>query len=394
MNRTVLHIIYSLHRGGAERLIETYLRTDGAGRYEPIVCSLTGGGDLAGEMERAGARVIHVGKRFRGDVSIVMKLSRLFREENVDLLHLHNAPAVFWGASAAVLHGGRVPIVITEHRPYLPAALPWIYEVLYPRLASRASTIICVSENARESYLCRYPRLADRYVTIYNGVRTDPFESIPSKAECREFFGLPTGAALVGSVGRLVPVKNHLGLLEAFRLVRPQAPNAHLAIAGEGALREIIASRSRELGIADAFSIIEPTSRIEQFYGALDVFALPSISEGLPLTLLESFAAGVPAVATSVGGVPEVIDHGENGYLVPGAGASTDNGALSTQDGTRELAERIAELLKSPDKASRLGENGKAKVLRLFTAERMVERMHAVYDRALGARSVPVSPPK
>jgi glycosyltransferase involved in cell wall biosynthesis len=392
MKRTVMHIIYSLHRGGAERLIETYIHTGGGEKYEPAVCSLTGGGDLAEAMERAGAHVIRLGKRFRGDLSIVMKLANVIRGEKTDLIHLHNAPAVFWGTAAAVLHGINSPIVITEHRPYLPSALPWIYEVLYPCLLKRASTIICVSDNARESYSRRYPHLADRYVTIYNGIRTGTFETIPAKAECRTFFGLPPEAALVGSVGRLVPIKNHIGLLEAFRLVRAEVPNAHLAIAGEGALRERIVSKSRELGIADAFSIIEPTSSIEMFYGALDVFALSSISEGLPLTLLESFAAGVPVVATGVGGVPEVIDHGENGYLVPGTDGRPDGGSPPPAGIVQELAERIAGLLSDPGAASRLGENGRMKVHRLFTAERMVEKMHVIYDNALGSHPVPASP--
>ena len=135
MRHRVLHVIYSLYHGGAERVIETAHLGGDRRRFEYLVCSITGGGDMIDRMSNAGSRVFLLGKRRRGDVTAVTKLANLIRREKVDLLHLHNSPGMFWGTLAQIASATGVPIVRTEHNPYLPrrcpalpAALPAIHE--------------------------------------------------------------------------------------------------------------------------------------------------------------------------------------------------------------------------------------------------------------------------
>jgi glycosyltransferase involved in cell wall biosynthesis len=367
----ILHIIYSLYRGGAERLIETQILVSKRRDYEIVVCSLAGGGDLVEAMETAGARVFLLSRRHKGTPASLLQLIGLIRRESIDLLHLHNSPGALWGTLAAVLGGLRIPIVRTEHCPYLPGSVPLIYRVLYPYLSKRAARIICVSDSARETFIDRFPALADRYTTIHNGIRPELFDNLPPKAECRQHFNLPAKAILLGTVGHLVPVKNQIDLIEALRLIRSRVPEAHLAIMGEGELETALKARASSLGVSESLSLIPATPRVELFFGALDIFALSSRSEGMPLTLLEAMAAGLPVVATRVGGIPEVIEHGETGYLVPAGSPPM-------------LAEQLSGLILNHETALEKGLRGRERVQRRFTAERMVTRIEKVYDEVLG----------
>ena len=373
MRYRVLHVIYSLYRGGAERVIETQLLGGDRRRFEYLVCSITSGGDLIDRMSNAGSRVFLLGKRRRGDFTAVTKLANLIRREKVDLLHLHNSPGMFWGTLAQIASATGVPIVRTEHNPYRPEAMPPLYRWLYPRFTKRASRVICVSERVRRSYADRFPSLAGTYMEIPNGIRMQDYERVPPRAECRAQFKLLPGAKLIGAVGRMVPVKNHKLLIEALFRVRQTVSDVHLAIIGEGELRESLAAYAADLGVSEYVSLVKETQKIDYFYGAIDIFCLSSDSEGMPLTVLEALAAGVPVVSTEVGGIPEVIESGKTGYLVPKGSAEF-------------LAKRIVELLQDPSKAAEFALAGRSMVRERFPAEKMIEAIETVYEEAL-ARS-------
>jgi glycosyltransferase involved in cell wall biosynthesis len=370
MKRRVLHVIHSLHRGGAERVIETQILCGDRRRYEILVCSITGGGDLIDRMSNAGARVFLLGKRRRGDVTTVTKLANLINVERADILHLHNSPGMFWGTLAQSICGRRAPIVRTEHNLYLPGAMPRLFRMLYPRFTKRARRVICVSDVVRRSFVEAFPKLADRYVTIPNGVRVQDYEKLPPRHECRAQFHLAAGERLVGTVGHMTPVKNHRLLIEAFARVREKAPDVNLAIIGEGALRGKLADYAADLGVSEYVSLVKESKLIDSFYGALDVFVLSSDAEGMPLTLLEALASGVPVVATEVGGIPEVVESGKTGYLVPKGSAEF-------------LAKRILELLQNPDKAQAFALAGRAMVRERFPAAKMVAGIEKIYDEVL-----------
>jgi len=341
-------------------------------RYEMLVCSLTSGGDIIDRMTAAGARVFLIGKRMRGDITPITKIANLIQAEKVDLLHLHNSPGAFWGTLAQIVSGTRVPIVRTEHNPYLPHLMPGIYRALYSRFIRRAKRIICVSEMVRRSYVESFPSRAGRYVTVLNGVRVEDFENLPPRPECCADFKLAPEIRLIGTVGRMTAVKNQRLLIEALYLLRSKGTEAHLAIIGEGELREKLGAYAGDLGVSEYVSLVKETRNIAEFYGALDVFCLSSDSEGIPLTLLEAMAAGVPVVSTEVGGIPEVIEDGVNGCLVPPGAPES-------------LAKRVDEILGDPARGAELAAKARETVRTRFTAERMIRETEKIYEEVLSA---------
>ena len=370
MRHRILHIIYSLYRGGAERLIETQALKGDQERFDYLACSITGGGDLAQEIEAAGARVFLMGKRRRGDLAVIPRIARLIEREKIDLLHLHNAPGTFWGTLSALCSRRKVPIVRTEHRPWQPHALPLIYRSFHRALAEKAARIICVSDHVRSSHVERFPGLAGRYVTVLNGVRIDAFGGLPDVRGARAMFKLPPDTPIVGTIGRLVPVKNQRLLIDAFASVHAERPDAHLAILGDGPLGESLATHSADLRLSNDISFVRSSPSAEVFLRCLDVFALSSDSEGMPLTLLEAMAAGVPAAVTGVGGIPEVIENGTDGYLVPPSSSEL-------------LARVISSLLSHPGEAREMGQRAREKVERFFSAERTVRETERIYSELL-----------
>jgi glycosyltransferase involved in cell wall biosynthesis len=374
MRRRILHIIYSLYRGGAERLIETQALTGNRELFEYLVCSITGGGDLAEAIESAGARVLLMHKRHRWDLTIIPRIARLIVKQRIDLLHLHNIPGTLWGTLASDLAVRRVPIVRTEHRPWIPERLPWVYRALYPYFMKRTARVICVSGFVQSTFVKRFPRFATKFVSVPNGVRIDAFRGLPDKQSARARFKLPLDIPVIGTVGRLEAVKNHRVLIDAFARVHTAFPRAHLAILGDGPLKESLASHAADLRLSNEVSFVKSTASAEVFLRCLDAFALSSDSEGMPLTLLEAMAAQVPVVATGVGGIPEVIEDGVDGRLVPRGSADA-------------LADAILSLLTPSEESAAMGRRGREKVERLFSAERTIGETERIYSEILGTET-------
>ena len=374
MKIRILHIIYSFFDGGAEHLIANLASRADPARFVHGICVLGSGGKMVADLRRKGVGIALLEKRTGPDPMIVRRISRHISTVLPDIIHLHGCPAGFWGTAASFFGGKNIPIVRTEHRPWLPGDLPFLYRSTYRWQATRASRIIAVSEHAQRSFLASFPALGEKFVTIHNGIDPGNFDKEArggrSREQCRKWFGLPRGALIVGTVGRLVPVKNHLLLLGAFARVKSSVPEAHLAILGGGELENTILTEAARLGLRESISIFPPTPAVPLFLGALDIFALSSNYEGLPLSILEAYASGLPAVATSAGGIPEVVEDGVNGYLCPPEDAAA-------------LAAGIAKLAASPSLRAEMGEKGRRRIAEHFTASRCVAETEKVYSRVL-----------
>jgi glycosyltransferase involved in cell wall biosynthesis len=242
-------------------------------------------------------------------------------------------------------------------------------KVLLNRLASTLTDrVVAVSADAADVALHLENVPETKVVTISNGVDTTAFRPADPRA-ARALLGVPAGGFHVGVVARLAAVKDHATLLEAFALLRNERPDAHLTLVGDGPERAALLDRSRALGLIGSVCFVGARRDVAALLPAFDVFALSSTSEGISLTLLEAAAAGLPIVATRVGGNAEVVLDGATGTLV------------SPCD-PRAFAAALAALSRRSDRAA-VGLAGRAHVERWFSVERMARAYQDLYSEVL-----------
>jgi len=361
----VLQLLQGLAIGGIERMVLDLVFACAPERVETQFCTFDRQGPLAGDVLARGMS-IHSRKRRGGfDVGYVLWLARLLRRERIRILHGHNATAFFYGAAAASLVPG-TRFLYTEHDRAFPT--PWRERGLHALLARRVDAVVTVSSTLRDN-LVRYEAFPPGRVTVIkNGVALRP--ATRTREAMRAALDLgdrPTA----GIVARLAPVKNHELLLRAWKQVLERSPAAVLLVVGNGSQEPRLRAQAESLGLGDAVRFLGFRLDIPEILQALDVFVLSSRSEGLSLTLLEAEAAGLPIVATRVGGNPEVVRDGESGILVPSGEPEP-------------LAEALARLLQDPKLRARMGEAGRVLYRQQFTLEAMVQGYERVYRRLAG----------
>jgi glycosyltransferase involved in cell wall biosynthesis len=360
----LVHLITELDSGGAQMALLRYLTHHDRSRYRPMVVCLYNGDRVVAQQIRAlGIEVVDVGLTRPYRLDALWRLYRLLRRKRPLILHCWMFHANLIGRVIGRL--ARVPVIITARRN-VEIGGPWRERA--KRLTRRLDdAVIAVCELARQVEIEHTGAAPDKVVTIYNGI--DPFPAVPSEtvAQLRHDFGLPPDAPVVICVSRLHPQKGHDDLLRAWQHVMAVQLDVHLLIVGDGE------RRSELEGLATKQPHIHFTGQRHDVIHLLalsNLLVLPSLWEGLPNVVLEAMAAGLPVVATAVGGTPELVIDGESGLLVP----PRDPAAL---------AEAIVTLLTDPDLAQRLGENGRLRVSNQFTIQQIVQQTEGLYQRLL-----------
>jgi glycosyltransferase involved in cell wall biosynthesis len=371
----VLHLITRLPFGGAERLLVDIVRRLDAGRFESLVCCIQAKGELAAELEAGGTRVLCL-ERMRSrrfDFAAVRDLARLMRAERISLVHSHLYHANLYGRLAAAL--ARVPAIATVHNIYARSKL---HRRLLNRWLARISTrVVAVSDEVRRDLLEVDGLQTEKVVTVHNGIDLQRVATPLSREAARVRLDVPFDALLVGCLGRLEEQKGHTFLLQAFAQLASQpgpAAPLHLVLAGDGRRRKDLEAQAAALGIASRTRFLGARRDVAEVLRALDIYAMPSLWEGLPLALLEAMAAGVPVVASDVGGVAEVLGGGEWGLLVPPG----DAGALGAA---------LGRLAGEPGLRARLASTARQRVAARYGVDTMVARLAALYEDALRGRA-------
>jgi glycosyltransferase involved in cell wall biosynthesis len=363
----VMHVIEAMDTGGAESLVVEHARL-AAPEVETIVVALNRGGPALEAARAAGARTLLLAKggaRLAG----LAALTRLMRAERIDVVNGHNPTGGLYGALSARLAG--VPVVLrTEHSFHFPGRHSRVYPLLERWSTALTDRVVCVCEAVRASHA---PRLGNpgRFVVILNGVAEGP-PPRPRPAT-RVELGVAPAEPVVLAVGSLTRQKAQHTLLEALARGGGALGKARLWIAGEGPRRAELESLARALGIEGRVRFLGARRDVADLLEACDVFALPSVREGLSVTLLEAMRAGRASVATRVGGCSEAIEDGVTGRLVP----PEDPGSL---------AAALAETLADPARAAQWGRAARERWRARFTAERMVRESESLYRSELARR--------
>jgi glycosyltransferase involved in cell wall biosynthesis len=360
------HLIESDGPGGAERMLATLAGgLQAAGAENVVVAPARGEGWLAHELRGTGVRVelFHLDRPF--SPMLARWLTATLRRHRVALAHSHEFTMAVYGAWAARQAG--IPHVVTMHGSRYYAGR------LRRRIAMRMAvalsrSVVAVSQGLKRHLSRDLLVRASRIDTIPNGAQLTPVAQSALRAELR----LGEGDQLAVAIGSLYPVKGHRFLLEALALLAERYPRLHVAIAGRGELEAGLRARARDLRVEGRFHLLGLRSDIANLLAAADVFVLPSLSEGVPLAVLEAMLAGRPIVATAVGDVPTVLMDGRAGVLVPPGDAAA-------------LASGLAQLLADPTQARRLSTAASERAAEAYTVDTMLERYVSVYDRLMAS---------
>jgi glycosyltransferase involved in cell wall biosynthesis len=293
----IVQLLPSLELGGMERLAVDLARQQKAEGHEPSIYCTSHPGQFASEARAANVPVHSFGKTAGFSLRLIRDLASRLRVDRPDVLHAHNALVLHYAVAAARL--ARVPVVINTRHGGNANWDPHC-ERIWRHAVRWIDSLVFVSEGVREFYATR-DRLSRRNTAvIYNGIDVDKFtyhSAHPTAA-------LPTFR--VGSVGRLVPAKDHVTLVRSFAMVSAAIPKAELHILGEGPCRASISQTAESLGVSHRVFLHGASLDVPGFLSTLDLFVLSSIDEGLPISLMEAMAAGLPVVSTRLPGLTEL----------------------------------------------------------------------------------------
>ncbi|WP_075292059.1 glycosyltransferase family 4 protein [Pararhizobium arenae] len=307
------------------------------------------------------------------------RLRETLRDGDFDVVHTHMSKAALIGGLAAALSGIPVTVNTAHNIGFLALSNPlakglfWLYDRLL--FAMTADAVITVSQRVRDGIVGS--RIAPTYkvFAIHNGIDAGRFSvESGSRDLVRQAFGIAATQPVVATVARLVWFKGLHDLLDAAGIVSRQVPEVRFLIVGSGPQHDELRAKCLTDGISKNVIFAGERRDIPDILSSADVFALTSVSEGLPISILEAMAAGLPVVATDVGGVSEIVDDGKTGFLVPSRSPS-------------DVADRILRLLASPDDRQTFGAAGKRRVVRAFSPEHMIAQTAHLYDRLLTAKA-------
>jgi glycosyltransferase involved in cell wall biosynthesis len=315
----LLQVTEDLGFGGLERVVATLCRSIDPQLVECGVVCLRDGGIFADQLRTEGFTVLQLEyRRGKPDYFNFLQLSRLVRSRRVDVLHTHNTNAFIAGGLVRLLNPS-VRLVHTDHaRPYPDK---WRYIMAERALSRLASRVVGVSADTTEDLRRHVGVPPRRLQTINNGIVPEGAPPPSAVSRAREEMRLPAGVPVIGLGARLIEQKNIELLLDAFAILVRTDPLTHLVICGDGPLRAALESRAIELGVAERTRFPGFRSDMPAVMHLFDVYTLTSHWEGLPMAILEAMAAGIPIVATDVGGVSSAVMHGETGTLVPAGDA-------------------------------------------------------------------------
>jgi sugar transferase (PEP-CTERM/EpsH1 system associated) len=332
----VVHVVPSLETGGMQNGVVNLVHHLGQEARHSVV-SVAGPGPMATRLPPSCA-VVPLAKRPGRDWRTVVSLVAALRRLRPDVVHSRN-----WGAFDAVLAARLAGVRVVVHGEHGRVIEDLRGDNrrrnrLRRALAPLVTRFVTVSSDLAAWLVGTVGISRTKVVTIPNGVDTDRFAP-GDGAALRRALALPAGGLVVGAIGRLDPVKDHLALLEAFARLVP-VPDVVLVIAGEGPCRAALEARVGALGLDKRVRLLGERGDVPDLLRAMDVFVLSSIGEGVSNTVLEAMATGLPVVATRVGGTPELVIPGVTGLLVPAGDAGALADALATYAGDPALRRR------------------------------------------------------
>lgn len=359
---TVCQVLHTLEVGGAEVLAGRIARAM-TPRLRFVFACLDGLGTLGAQLQSEGFAVEVLDRRPGVDVTSMRRLAGLWRREQVDVVHAHQYTPFFYCLSAGMMRR-RPPVLFTEHGRWFPD-YPRRKRILFNRMfLRRCDRVVAVGESVRRALVDNEGIARRRIELVYNGIDLRRYSHPRDRDGMRAALGLADGDFAMVQVARLDALKDHLTAVRTIAEVRKELPAVRLLVVGQGpeeaAIRAEIAARGLEAHVR----LLGLRQDVPDILAAADLFLLTSVSEGIPLTLIEAMAARLAIVSTNVGGVPEVVLDGTTGLLAP----ARDE---------RALAAAVLRLAGDANERRRMGAEGAERAWAQFDER----QMNAAYER-------------
>ena len=366
----VMHLTFNMAIGGTEQVILQLVKNCDPARHElAVLCLESPIGELGEKLRALGVCVIACSRGNSGlDLKLVAGIRRLIREREIDVLHCHQYTPYTYGLLASL--GTAAAVVFTEHGRFYPDRSHWKRVLLNPLFNLATTTVTAISQATADA-LSTYEKFPKRAISVvYNGIGTPKVE--PTEVQrVRTDLGIHPAATVVGTISRLDPIKNQQLMLRAFGRLLVKRPEAVLLIVGDGPSRVELECLTQSLGIESQVVFTGFKVDPHPYMAMLDVFLLPSLSEGTSMTVLEAMACATPSVVTNVGGNPEVVIDGETGFVTP-------------SDDELSFSRALEKLVLDKHLRQRMGAKALEHYLARFTVATMVDHYERLYCEASG----------
>jgi glycosyltransferase involved in cell wall biosynthesis len=323
----IAHVVDSMEVGGAETVVAQMCRLQRAQGHNPCVYAIGTLGPLGEQMRKDGFAVeTHVGRHLS---DTIRNFFRIFKESRPDVVHLHNPTPAIYAAIAARM--ARVPSIVSTRHSLVAPPRRVAVELKYAVAATCCDWIVGICDATTNNLKSIHSIPARKIMRVYNG-------AVPLERAAQDQWPPKSGLTLV-YVGRLEPVKNHTLLFNAFRTALSSRPGLRLWMVGDGSERTVLERTAAELGISGQVTFWGQQLDVAPFFSAADAFIMSSKSEGLPISLLQAFSLGLPAIVTDVGGMAEVVRQAKAGFTVSVTDAAEMSAAilrLADSDADRE----------------------------------------------------------
>ena len=304
------------------------------------------------------------------DLRVALTIPRLAKTQGVEIIHAHGYKAGLLALWAGLSPGRSYRFICTFHNPlrrYQSRLKNWLSSMLIGAVARTSDHLIVISRYIGME-TCQRWLLPERKIScIYNGVDRSLLQPVQTPEKVRANWRVPAGVPLIGTVARLIPQKGIQYLIEAAGLLRRKAIDFRMVVVGDGPFRTELETLAQRTGLSEMLFFAGYLQDVTDFLAALDLFVLPTLEEGMSVAILEAMSVGKPVVASGVGGVPELVT-AETGILVPPADSE-------------RLAAALQQLIDAPERRQQMGENGRARVEKGFTLNRMAEAHLELYQR-------------
>ncbi len=383
----VLHIITRLDKGGSAE--NTFLTLKGMDKARYDVALINGPAedptqDRRQHIEELGIKYFYLPQLVRNislfkDIRAFLKIYRHLKKEEYEIVHTHTSKAGFLGRIAAKLAG--TPIII--HTPHGHVFFGYFgplktkYFILLEKFGSLITDrIIALTNREKNDTIDFKVAKEDKLVVIHSGIELDKFtqSATQDNQSLKLNLGIPEKALIVGTAGRLVPIKGPEYLVRAAKKVLQIYKNVFFLFAGDGHLKEDLTALARNLGVEKNILFLGWRDNAAGMISLFDIFVLPSLNEGMGRVLVEAMSLEKPIIASNIGGIPDLIFHGKNGFLVPPRNSD-------------ELTQYIGLLLEDEYKRKIMGQEGK-RVSQNFSAEKMVQKIESLYDQLLEMKKI------